>query len=116
MYMRSLCVVCLVVAAIASGVNVQAAQNVTVEDLEFCRDTPFFNEDPQACFAMSAPLAVCANRLHRLGPKAVFALLVAVTVSKSSWKEGEPPNLALRELKKCAQGEGHYGAAEQSRQ
>ena len=43
MCMRSLFVVCLVVVAISNGVYAQPPQNVTVEDLEFCRDTPFFN-------------------------------------------------------------------------
>ena len=107
---RSLFVVSLVVAfSIAGGATARTLPNVTLKDLEFCHDTPFFNADPRACFAYAAPLAVCANRLHQLGPKMIFALLVAVIVSSGAQKEGEPGTLALIERRKCARGEGPYG-------
>ena len=112
MFVRSLFVACLVVFSIVGESNAQASPSVTVEDLEFCYDTAPFNKDPKGCLSMSAPLAACANRLHRLGPKMIFALLVTVSISKASWKEGEPPNLALREIRKCARGERHYGTAD----
>ena len=68
---------------------------------DVCEEMTASFQEKQACMAFSLSLVECANRLHRLGPDAIFAVLFAVS---GNVERGLPFEEALDYVWRCTSG------------